>query len=309
VPQEKTAPESQVVSHEEVQTNSNPPSHFTPDNSPFQPIPAKSAKSDLMNGSKPFDQAPSDEPRLNAPNPIVLSATKNHSANIDQLAQRFNHADRSVASGLMNSFDPGSKPNQGDVQSAPATQTQVKFKKSTFHIVSAGDSFYSIAQQYYGDGGYFRALWYFNQINSRVSEDLSIGMEIEIPTAEQLQKDFPNEVPRSKGLPLRSTTHGNSPDSSFRTKQQPNATSNSIQVCSAELEAAEGGQDFDSPAQAFRENNYLTQEGQTLFEIAANELGQASRYLEILEENRECLPDGVSGSTPLPANLTLLLPK
>jgi hypothetical protein len=49
--------------------------------------------------------------------------------------------------------------------------------------------------------------------------------------------------------------------------------------------------------------------GETLFEIAGHQLGQASRYVELLKLNHERLPAGICHDTPLPAGVTLELPK
>ncbi len=54
---------------------------------------------------------------------------------------------------------------------------------------------------------------------------------------------------------------------------------------------------------------YMTVTGDSLFEIARQQLGQASRYLELLELNRDRLPPAVSHLTRLPAGIKLTLPK
>ena len=54
---------------------------------------------------------------------------------------------------------------------------------------------------------------------------------------------------------------------------------------------------------------YEVQNGESLFDIARQQLGQASRYLEILELNLSSLPETTSHMTPLPAGLVLQLPK
>ena len=53
---------------------------------------------------------------------------------------------------------------------------------------------------------------------------------------------------------------------------------------------------------------YVTQSGETLFGIAKQKYGQASRYLDILKANRDLLPADVQHMTHLPAGLRLLLP-
>lgn len=54
--------------------------------------------------------------------------------------------------------------------------------------------------------------------------------------------------------------------------------------------------------------SYQTAAGDSLFSIARDELGQASRYLEIMELNRDVLPANVRHSDQLPSGLKLILP-
>jgi nucleoid-associated protein YgaU len=55
-------------------------------------------------------------------------------------------------------------------------------------------------------------------------------------------------------------------------------------------------------------NCYVTRSGDTLFEIARNVLGQASRFGELTELNRHQLGESVGHLDPLPAGLRLVLP-
>ena len=54
---------------------------------------------------------------------------------------------------------------------------------------------------------------------------------------------------------------------------------------------------------------YRTEDGDTLFEIARQRLGQASRYLEIYELNRFRIPETANHLTPLGGGIELLLPQ
>ena len=55
--------------------------------------------------------------------------------------------------------------------------------------------------------------------------------------------------------------------------------------------------------------HYVTVSGDTLFGIARQEIGQASRYLEIFELNRKRLPSRIGHLTRLPADIELILPR
>ena len=69
------------------------------------------------------------------------------------------------------------------------------------------------------------------------------------------------------------------------------------------------GPDDSSPVSTnIRERIYVTQEGDTLFEIARQRLAQASRYLDIQKLNQFRLPESVNHLSPLPAGIQLVLP-
>ncbi|MDG2014153.1 MAG: hypothetical protein P8J33_11645, partial [Pirellulaceae bacterium] len=53
---------------------------------------------------------------------------------------------------------------------------------------------------------------------------------------------------------------------------------------------------------------FKTSGGETLFDIASEQLGQASRYVEILKLNRSRLPKSTTQATPLKAGISLELP-
>ncbi|MEM7456590.1 MAG: hypothetical protein AAF456_19755 [Planctomycetota bacterium] len=62
------------------------------------------------------------------------------------------------------------------------------------------------------------------------------------------------------------------------------------------------------PASAASSRMYVTRDGDTLFEIARDHLGQASRYFEIMEINDVRLPREVHHLSSLPAGIRLVLP-
>lgn len=136
-----------------------------------------------------------------------------------------------------------------------------------YHRVLANESFWTISQQHYGSGEYFRWLYLFNQLRVGDYDGLRAGMEIEIPELE----------------PLRDWALDNS-----------NQEKAGVLTASSEISLLA---------------EHLTVAGETLFSIAADRLGQASRYVEIWELNRHQLPPDAQYLSPLPANLRLLLPK
>ncbi len=129
-----------------------------------------------------------------------------------------------------------------------------------FKVTKQGESFWSIAQQAYGDGRFFNALYQYNRTKTLSFDDLNIGVELLIPSIQQMRRDWPKLCP-----PI----------------------------------------DSDAPPAL---KMYQVKKGETLFDIARQQLGQASRYLEILELNKDSLPSNADHMTPLSGAIELRLP-
>ncbi len=136
------------------------------------------------------------------------------------------------------------------------------------YTVSEGDSYWSIASRVYGDGGFFRALYEHNR--SFIPEfELRPGTKLATPDKSDLIKLWPDQCPREMT------------DLMVKTAEPGLPTENGV---------------------------YVTRSGDTLFEIAAQTLGQASRYLEISRLNQSRLAPNANHLSPLPAGLRLVLP-
>ncbi|MEL7499629.1 MAG: hypothetical protein AAFN77_18645 [Planctomycetota bacterium] len=137
-------------------------------------------------------------------------------------------------------------------------------------VAENGDSYYSLAQDHYGDGRYFRALFQHNQQVNQADGELTAGAEIVVPELEKLRFDYSQLCPRQEsGAVLRNG----------RTSR---------------LSASQ--------------RIYTTKGGETLFGIARDHCGQASRYVEILRINREWL-ESDDHLERLPKGLRLVLPQ
>ena len=158
----------------------------------------------------------------------------------------------------------------------PKIQT-VAFQRTTW-VVKKGDSFWSIAKSHYGDGRFFRALYEVNKKNVPGFEDLVVGVELDLPTKDALVNSYPHYCPA---------------DAVFTNDTESTNIDQLTQECDAKLK------------QCF----YVTKSGDTLFSVATKRLGQASRYVELLELNRFRLAEHVTQETELPTGIRLLLPK
>ncbi len=116
------------------------------------------------------------------------------------------------------------------------------------------DSFWKIAQRAYGEGSYFRALHAYHENKFAHPDKLPAGQKINIPEASELRQKFPKLCP------------------------SPNDLKPSTEVL-ASLRAAS--------SRVTR--SYTVQADETLFDIACNQLGQGSRYVELIVLNRDVL--------------------
>jgi len=164
--------------------------------------------------------------------------------------------------------------------SAPAVKT-VAFESAAWEV-KKGDSFWSIAQSNYGDGRFFRALYEQNRQSVPGFENLTEGVSLELPTVDQLVKRYPDLCPSDavrKNDPWRGT-----PD---------NLMEKLTDGCEHDLE----------------QRLYETRPGDTLFKVARRQLGQASRYVELIELNEFRIDSSVTHESELPSGIQLLLPK
>ncbi len=166
---------------------------------------------------------------------------------------------------------------------APAPKIKTVAFEQTTWTVKKGDSFYSIAQSQYGDGRFFRALFECNRLKFQFLrfEDLTEGMELVLPTADELCKMHPRLCPADavrKNDPWRET-----PDDLLKELSD---------ACDADLDR----------------RLYETKPGDTLFGVARQQLGQASRYVELLNLNQYRIDTNMTHESELPPGTQLLLP-
>ena len=133
------------------------------------------------------------------------------------------------------------------------------------------DTFWLISQKVYGSGGYFKALAEHNRGKVAQRDKLRVGETIATPTIAQLEQTYPELCPKP------------SHRESVRNR--------------ASLASTHGGYGGG--------RTYEVQEGDTLFDIARNELGKVTRWAEIYELNRDALGKDFDYLTP---GMQLILP-
>ena len=142
-------------------------------------------------------------------------------------------------------------------------------EQSLTYITREGDNFWSVAQKIYGDGRYFRALYKYNETTVPGFDSLMPGTRLGTPAKSDFVKLWPNLCPDE------------------------------------DSELVVG---IDGPKSDAENRIYVTSEGDTLFEIARQKLGQASRYLEIKKMNDVRLDTGLNHLSPLSKGVRLVLP-
>jgi nucleoid-associated protein YgaU len=202
------------------------------------------------------------EPKLPKPDSETQVSTKSpHRTASQPLPPLRPEPDASIESVVsIDKLIPASK--QPPVKNVIPTEPTTKIDRYT---VVAEDGFFSIAQQHYGDGRYFEALYLANQDRVPSFDDLPAGVELEIPSVKSLRQRFPKS-------------------------------------CASISDPAEVPSDAETRI-------YATRDGDTLFDIARRRLGQASRYVELIQNNEFRLPAEVGPSDTLPENLRLVLPR
>lgn len=142
------------------------------------------------------------------------------------------------------------------------------------HVVTAGDTWWSIAERAYGDGRLYKPLFAWNRaIDPRVA--LAPGTRLEVPPLNELATAHAGLLPKDTALDSAPLTGG------------------VLQTSAAEPVGAAAGAVV------------VVREGDTLISIAREELGSSSRWRELYEANRETL--GRSPG-PLAPGTTLVLP-
>ena len=161
---------------------------------------------------------------------------------------------------------PAAPTNTGNVAPASAV-APIASGRDQPYVVAPGDNLFEISRKVYGDGSYYRALFAYNSDRYPHAEDIRSGNVLDVPPAEYLNQRYPELI-------------GGANDGS-------------------------GGSATIGRATAAAGSSYTVREGDTLFDIARKQLGQASRWTELYELNRAALGENLENLRP---GVTLRLP-
>lgn len=139
------------------------------------------------------------------------------------------------------------------------------------YTIEPNDNYWRISQKLYGTGGYFKALFEHNRQKYPRADRLRQGDVISAPPVEVLEKTYPDLCPKPQHRQAEQKM-----TRAVSTRRLPRG-----------------------------DRVYVVEEGDTLFDIAKYELGQASRWGELYELNRDVLGDQGDHLKP---GLELVLP-
>jgi nucleoid-associated protein YgaU len=142
---------------------------------------------------------------------------------------------------------------EGDRQPTLPIQSEEAADVGRAYAVAADDTYWSIAKKTYGSGAYFKALYEHNRRQLNNAGSLRSGMQLMLPDEATLQRLYPTLCPRPQRV----------------------AAATRATRASAALHA-DG-------------REYVVNEGDTLYDVARRQLGNAKRFAEIYELNREAI--------------------
>ena len=173
--------------------------------------------------------------------------------------------------------------------------------ESVPHVVARGENFFSIAQQYYGSGRFYPALWKANSDQVPAPEKLRVGQTIRIPPPEALDRSQILPPGRPLGLdpsrPPRCHARrglGPPPAGPRRLRWRcpsPTRSATATAPATARRRATSSRPRPRSASDRPRLPRYKIRPQETLRSIARDTLGDSRRAGEILELNREVIDD------------------
>jgi nucleoid-associated protein YgaU len=145
--------------------------------------------------------------------------------------------------------------------------------ESDSYVVEPNDNFWRISQKVYGTGAYFKALEEHNRRQYGNRALVNVGDVVSVPSLAVLRENYPDLCPKPRNVP---------------------ADRRETSLASSSVRGGRGGR------------TYTVAEGDTLFDIARQELGKASRWAEIYRLNRDQLGEDFNYLSP---GMQLLLPE
>ncbi len=215
---------------------------------------------------------------------------------LDRATDRLAGNDRSSPEALKREF-AGGVPS-GEKAGGPGVDEPVQPQATDrVHVIASGDTLIKVARKYYNDGNMWKQLAAYNSDIAGKDGQVRAGAKLKIPSVEVLAGRGSARPPVREPAPSVITGTPAKPMERSELKLLPK---DAVKVPAASA-VAKNSPAKSSPTKSVK---YTVRKGDTLREIAREQLGSVARAAEIIELNRKILKD----PNNVPAGAVLTLP-
>lgn len=189
-------------------------------------------------------------------------------------------------------------PAQATERPAGQTETATAANPDEYEV-QRGEDLWMISESLFGTDIYARAIYAHNRAAYPNPDAIQAGDVLVIPDAAELERLYPDTFPRETATAQAGTT-------APRPAGAAADSAESGDEYMAEEETGTGAAAARPESRRATDDRvYVVRQGETIFDVARNELGKARRWVEIYELNRDVLGDDFQA---IPTGTELLLP-
>lgn len=226
-------------------------------NDPF-PTPTPQIKSEPARSAAPGRPAPTTDERFGDYRPGRVGSASTQATTVIERPKN-----------LPTDLDFDARPSPPPLQSpadAPARTAAAAFTGGTVYVLEPNDNFWTISKKVYGTGRYFQALARHNAAAFPDPRRMRPGQQVSVPPAAELESLYPGLVAPAASPAVAALQRR--PDR-YQPQEEPG------------FFVGDSGQPM-----------YRVGSEDTLSSISRQHLGRSSRWVQILEMNRDVLKDG-----------------
>lgn len=267
--------------------------HFDDSGQGFDDLPVADPNAPLASEPAGFGLAPQEAPRAlpparNAREPDALGIEHHAVPTREEFAQPPFDEEDAGAGGVAEGASPRVAP--APLRQMPSTSTAEPYR------TVSGDTFWSISKRAYGTGAYYQALAEFNRGVVPLGQSPAAGQNLLIPTAHELEQRYPQLCPTVAEI---------RPPGGAASVSRPAAEPPTAMPSSAPPAGAAPGPEPSARVLPRGQRSYRVRAGETLYDIAQQQLGSPLRWTDIYKLNRQALGDRPHDLRP---DMELILP-